>query len=177
MDLSQFTSDDLRQLKALLDAQTDDSGRSPFRDRQLHDLRLLPTKDDPRPTFFWSAETPRDHPVGPGTPFPRLMWHVVTNQEITVKNQADMDRHSEDYTVVPPNMAPPDPQQELAELMAQLSQDDRAMLLASMQHSKLAQIQAQLGALSSAALDDVMARVPAAEAAPKRKSGRPRKVA
>ena len=47
IDLSQFSQDDLIALKAKLDGLTDVSGRSPVRPRQLHDLTLLPTKDDP----------------------------------------------------------------------------------------------------------------------------------
>ncbi len=31
-----------------------------MRPRQLHDLNLAPTASDPRPTFFWSAEKPRN---------------------------------------------------------------------------------------------------------------------
>ena len=74
MDLNHLTPDQIASLKTQL-AQTDTSGRSPIRARQLHDLRLLPTANDPRPTFFWSAEGSRDTVIthtefGNG----KLMW-------------------------------------------------------------------------------------------------------
>lgn len=182
LDISQLSQDDLSQLRQLLGLNEGLGSSllgplSPMKPRQLHDLRLLPTKDDPRPTFFWSAESPRDHAVGPGTPFPRLMWHKVTNQEITVKNQRELDTREEDYTVDPPEMGPIDPQQELAELMAQLSESDRKLLMESMQQTRVDSIRKQLDALSPAALDDVLGRVPSAVEEPTRKRGRPRKIA
>lgn len=177
LDLTSISSEDLQQLKTLLADMPDANGRSPMKPRQLHDLRLLPTKDDPRPTFFWSAETPRDHVVGPGKPFPRLMWHRVTNQEITVKSASEMELKLAEFTMDPPEMGPIDPQQELADLMAQLSDADRQLLLDSMQQTRMAAIQKQLDALSPDALADVLGRVPAAVETPKRKAGRPRKIA
>lgn len=166
MDLTQLSQQDLLALKAQLDALAPDtSGRSPMRfgkDRQLHDLRLAPTADDPRPMFVWSAEPPRNAPLTP-PPYARLMWHKVSNHEITVHSPSEFARREAEgeFTGTPPQMGPIDPQQELAELLAQLSPEDRQLLEEQMRKSKMTEIESRLSSLSSAAHADVFDRVDA----------------
>lgn len=96
--------DDLAALKALLDGLGNNFGRSPIRPRQLTDLRLMPTKDDPRPTFFFSAEAPRNDPEAYKVhPYPRLMWHGESGTEITVYSEKEQkDKEAARYVLTPP---------------------------------------------------------------------------
>ena len=85
LDLSSLSAADIAGLRAMLNG-TDPMGRSPMKPRQLHNLTLLPSATDPRPTFFWSAESPRDTgDLSRTTLYPRLMWHGQTGEEITVE--------------------------------------------------------------------------------------------
>lgn len=162
LDLSQLSPADIASLKALL-AGTDDTGRSPIRERQLHDLRLLPTKDDPRPTFFWSAESPRHAPdLTKTTPYPRLMWHGTTGQEITVKNAEAQETHTaKGFILSPPaNAEQPDPMDAIRLAFESLSPEDRATLVAAQKQSRLDTLQAQMAELSEADLEALIAGAP-----------------
>ncbi len=130
--LSSFTPEQLQLLKAALDGMTNVSGRSPFLPRQLHDLTLLPTKDDPRPTFFWSADKPRN--VGDLTktkPYPKLMWEVPTGREITVANAKDEAAHTaQGFILTPPaNAEKPSPFDVLKDMLEGLTEADRSLVL------------------------------------------------
>jgi len=172
MDLSQLTPDQLRSLKAQLDglpASTDGSGRSPFRPRQLHDLRLLPTKDDPRPTFFWSAESPRDGvDLSKTTPYPALMWHRESGEEITVFSAQDEADHASAYTTHAPQTVLRAPMDELSDLLGQLPEADRALVMEAQRQERMQKLKAQLAALSPEQLEGLLAR---AEPAKKKKAG------
>lgn len=155
IDITQFSPSDIAALKAML-AGTDDTGRSPLRERQLHDLRLLPTKDDPRPTFFWSAESPRNAPdLSQTKPYPRLMWHGTSGQEVTVKDVDGLATHTaKGFILTPPaNAEAPDPKEALRMAFEALSPEDRATLVAAQKQSRLDTIQAQLAELPEAELD------------------------
>lgn len=177
MDLSQllssFTPDQLSALKQHLDGLTDMSGRSPLRPRQLHDLRLLPTKDDPRPTFFWSAESPRHGDVSKTTEYPKLLWHRDTAEEITVRDRADEIAHAEDYTTVAPLTAIAiDPMDAIREALERLTPDERAAILKGQHEDRVTALRAQLAALSPDEIAALTGGQPV-----KRKGGRPRKEA
>lgn len=162
LDLSQLSPSDIASLKAML-AGTDDSGRSPIRDRQLHDLRLLPTKDDPRPTFFWSAEQPRNAgDLTKTSMYPRLMWHSTTGQEITVKDVEAQETHTaKGFILTPPaNAEAPDPMEAIRLAFESLSPEDRATLVAAQQKSRLDTLQAQMAELSEADLEALIAGAP-----------------
>ena len=113
MDLSRMTPDDIASLRAQL-GLTDTSGRSPLKPRQLHDLRLLPTKDDPRPTFFWSAEAPRNvADLTKTSPYPKLLWEPVTGTEVTAQSPEEHETLYAGYLPLAPATAVLDPQAEL----------------------------------------------------------------
>src|SRR5882757_4365765 len=101
MDLANLTPSEIASLRAQLlgapGSANDPTGRSPIKPRQLHDLRLLPTATDPRPMFIPSTETPRDWVVGPGTPFPKLLWHRTTGEERTVHTATEQARYEQDW--------------------------------------------------------------------------------
>lgn len=149
--LGTLQPDQLAALKAAIDGLTDVSGRSPFKPRQLHDLRLPPTKDDPRPTFFWSADPPRNGvDLTKTTVYPRLMWHGVTGQEITVRDAADQQTHTAQgfVLVAPSNAEAPDPLELIRQQLEAMSPEDRQTLIAAAQRDRLAQVQEAMKGLT-----------------------------
>lgn len=159
--------------QVLREGQMGGDGRSPIRERQLHDLRLLPKADDPRPMFIWSAETPRDYVPRPGTAFPKLMWHVESGEEITVQNEAEGRVKSDLYTYTPPLMsAPLDALTELQQVFESLSPEEQQMVLDAQNDRRRKEIEDKLSKLSPAALEALLAK---SEVVTKRKPGRPRK--
>lgn len=133
MDLQSFvTSLTPDQIEALKAALGDNQGRSPIRPHQRHDLRLLPTKEDPCPTYFWSAEAPRNAgDLTRTTPYPRLLWHGKTGIEVTA---ADPKAHAafkaEGYVDLPPaNAEKPEPIDIVREQLDSLSPEDRKLVL------------------------------------------------
>lgn len=174
MDLSSFTPEQIASLKAQLNETND--GRSPFRDRQLHDLRLIPTKDDPRPTFFWSADAPRNaSDLTRTTLYPRLMWDGATGQEIAVNSAAaEHTATAKGFILTPPaNAEAPDAIALLKAQLDLLSPEDRAVLVAAAQKDRLASLQAQIAGLTEAELEALTASLDPAKRGP----GRPRKEA
>ena len=145
---------------------TDGSGRSPIKPRQLTDLRLLPTKDDPRPTFFWSVETPRDWVVGPGTKYPALRWHGETGEEITVHDEdEDRDKGAQGYYLnTPLSAVPHDPVLDLSRALAGLPQAEQQAILAAQQQQRTDTLTAQLAALPQADLERLLAALSPAPA-------------
>jgi hypothetical protein len=135
-------------------------GRSPMRPRQLHDLRLPPTKDDPRPTFFWSAEAPRDGvDLTRTTEFPKLMWDAETGTEVTVTDAEDQGRHvARGYVFVAPTSVVIDPMDAIKAQWDALSADDQALLLESQRQDRIAMLKAKLSALPEAKLAELLAR-------------------
>lgn len=124
-------------------------GRSPIRPRQLHDLTLVPAADDPRPTFFWSAEKPRNVPdLTKTSEYPRLMWHGTTGTEITVASREKQQAHlSMGYVLTAPHSIAIDP---LAALQAQfdaLPLADRELLVKSIEQDRIEKLKHQLGSL------------------------------
>lgn len=150
LDVSRLTEEDLVQLSALLKAKEglDDQGRSPFRPRQLHNLNLPPTADDPRPTFFWSAEPPRNAALVP-PPFAQLVWHAVTHQERTVHSKHELQEAlASGWTDIYPQQAALSPEEQLERDLAQISPEDRDLLMKANEEARLKRIQAQLDGLS-----------------------------
>lgn len=168
MDLSAFTPEQIASLKAALVSDT--SGRSPLRDRQLHDLRLVPTKDDPRPTFFWSTESPRNAAdLTKTTLYPRLMWHSATGAEITVTSAAVEQSYTDQgFVVTPPaNAVAPDPMDTIRQQLESLSPEDRKLIVQAAQKDRLAKIQEAMAGLSE---EDLTALAASLEPAKKQKS-------
>ena len=155
-------------------------GRSPIRPRQLHDLRLLPTKDDPRPTFFWSATAPRDGvDLTRTSEFPKLLFHGETGTEIVVQSRDEQQAHlAMGYTFNAPAWQAPDPMDAIQAQWDALSADDQALLLESQKQDRIAMLKAKLSALPEAKLAEMLAK--AAQETPaqqeiRRGPGRPRK--
>ncbi len=186
IDVSQLSQEDLVTLRALLTGATDSFGldalgRSPIRDRQLTNLNLPPRADDPRPTFFWSAESPRNGgDLTKTKPYPRLMWSPA-GVEVTAPNLKAQETYTaQGYVLLPPADQPaPDPVDDLTAALDALSDADRKALFASVQASRIAALQEKMSALT----DEQIAAIVAAasdgttpEGAPeKRGPGRPRK--
>lgn len=160
LDLSSLSVDDLLALKARLDGLTDVSGRTPLRPRQLHDLRLLPTKDDARPTFFWSAEPPRDAgDLTRTTPYPMLMWHAETGAEITVHDAKAMQAYkAQGYVTTAPFAMELDPMDVLAAQIDALSEADRTALIESQRQDRIAAMRSKLANLSEDKLAILLAQ-------------------
>lgn len=137
----------------------DPSGRSPMRPRQLHDLTLLPTKDDPRPTFFWSAEKPRHAAdLSKISEFPKLMWHGTTGTEISVTSRDDQQAHlSMGYVLSAPANAVVNPLAALQSQLDAIPESDRALLLKSIETDRINKLRAQLGELPADQLEALLA--------------------
>src|SRR5262245_45357297 len=183
MDLSIFTPEQLaafspQQLEVLAASMNgrDNYGRSPIRaDRQLHDLRLLPNKDDPRPTFFWSADAPRDgRDLTKISRYHMLMWHRDTGEEITVYSAAEEAQRSSEYTTEPPVTPVVDPVGAARDALADLTPEELQMVVEAQRSARLLAVQAKLAALPAETVDRLFAEPVAAEPV-KRGPGRPRK--
>ncbi len=173
----QLSPELLQQIQAAIQNGTlqlgNPAGRSPIKPRQLHDLRLLPTKDDPRPTFFWSAESPRD--VGDltrTTEFPKLMWHAEGGQEITIHSAEEQRRLlTQGYVLTAPASVVIDVMDQMRAQFEALSAEDQALLIDAQKQDRLAALRAQLGTLPEDKLQAMLAQADPA----KRKPGRPKK--
>lgn len=143
----------LDQLHAILGAG---NGRSPIKPRQLHDLRLLPTATDPRPTFFWSAEGARDV-VETHSPYPKLLWHKDTGVEITVQTEAEHRLKAADYVTVAPNSTPQSEADRIKALFDSLSPEDQKIVLDADRKARLEKIQSGLSNLSDSDRASLMA--------------------
>jgi hypothetical protein len=132
---------------------TNNAGRSPFRPRQLHDLTLLPTKDDPRPTFNWSADPPRDDGGESRRtfPYPRLLW-TADGTEITVHSEAEhRGMVAQGYLEQAPGDVVIDQAEQLRQMLEALSPADRALVVDG---QRQARIKAALSALEELPLGE-----------------------
>lgn len=141
-----------------LTSVTDTGGRSPFRPRQLHDLRLAPRADDPRPTFFATSEVPRDWNTTAQHEYPKLMWSPQ-GQEIVIPagNDAkaqELDYEAKGYLHLPP--ADQSPVDAVEREMAQLSEEDRALVVEMQRQSRMARLEERLKGLTDDELKAVM---------------------
>jgi len=171
MDLQGLTHEQLLALKARLDGLTDVTGRTPFRDRQLHNLTLQPTATDARPLFVWSAEQPRDYRPEPGKLFPALVWNQETGEERTVHSQADRDALGAEWQGVQPASVVINPLDDMQAALDALSPEDRAAVIQSQQDARKSDLTARLAALSPDQLEALLS------GQPKTKAGRSRKIA
>jgi hypothetical protein len=134
------------------------SGRSPLRPRQLTDLRLAPRADDPRPTFFQTSEVPRDWDTTAQHEYPKLMWSPK-GQEIVIHPGKDAKAQEADYEqkgyvhYAPADEAPMD---AVEREMAQLSDEDRALVLEMQQKARMNRLQEKLSHLTDQELAAVM---------------------
>ncbi len=134
------------------------TGRSPMRERQLHDLTLLPTADDPRPTFFWSAEKPRNEQIGPGTPYPRLLW-TAEGVEVTVHSPEEHRRMvTQGYQEQCPADVVIDVMEQLQSQFEALPEADKQLLIAAQRQDRIGKLQAQLADLPEDRLNALLAQ-------------------
>lgn len=143
-------------------------GRSPIKPRQLHDLRLLPTATDPRPLFIPSAEGSRDVPER-HLPYPRLLWHVETGQEITVHSLEEHQAKGEMWISTPPASQALDPVARAKEMFDALSPEDQALVLEQQRQARIASVTAAMGGLTATQAAEALGQPV------KRGPGRPRK--
>ena len=147
--LDTFTPEQIEALRAeLASVQAQDGTRSPYRNRQLDNLELKPTADDPRPTFFWSAEPPRSRKVE-RPPFRQLLWHGESGREITVKSEEELQRKIREGYELRPRTAVVYTAGERAEMLFNaLSEDDKQMVLEQRRQSRIAKAHEALAALN-----------------------------
>ncbi len=154
-----LTAADLAEL-----AQTTDTGgRSPIKPRQLNDLRLLPRADDPRPTFYASAQVPRDWDTTTQHEFPKLMW-TPEGTEVVILNSPDAKKtekawEAKGYSHIPP--ADVTPFDAVEREMRQLTDEERAYVLDLQRQARIAKIQDKLGRLTESELAMIGAAAPA----------------
>ena len=174
LDLSAFNPEQLAQLKTALDSLTSTDGRSPIVERQLNDLRPLPTATDPRPTFFFSADSPRNvGDLNKTSLYPRLMWTPdgVEVKCLDEKHQARLEK-SGHMLVAPDTAVLPTSADLMRTALSALSPEDRKVVLQSAQAARLAKVQEMAAELTEGELDALMAEMEPAKRGP----GRPRNV-
>lgn len=166
--LSMFTPEQIEALKVQLLANN--SGRSPIKPRQLHDLRMLPTKDDPRPLFIMSAETPRDFgDVSKTHPYPALLWHRDTGEEITVQSAKERATYGAEWKSVPPVDRVLTPMEDISELLAGLTEHERSVVLEAQNRQRMESLQSRLAELTPEQLAALVAGLPQPKAVPGQK--------
>jgi hypothetical protein len=132
-------------------------GRSPFRPRQLDDLTLAPTKDDPRPTFFWSAVSPRHAgDLKKTEPYPRLLWHRESGQEITVHSLSEHQKKLADYQEIAPALVAVDPMAAIQAELDALSPEDRALVIEGQRQDRINALRAKMAKLPDASLETLL---------------------
>ncbi len=174
MNLEHLSPEDLASLKQQLGIGPN-SGRvtdvDPPRPRQLHDLRLLPTATDARPLFIPSAEAPRDgRDLTKTTPYPKLMFHKDTGEEITVISSADERQHSDLYDLMPKAGVVLEPMDALKLELDSFSDEDQKLIINAQQQTRIAAMQAKLAGLSEEKLAALLAAAEGGEKKSKRKS-------
>lgn len=139
------------QIAGLLSQQAGER-RSPLRERELTDLTLLPSKDDPRPTFYQETDGREFLPIRQN-PFPKLLWHTKTGQEVTVRSareQKDLGMVGEGglWTDVAPITGPVDPETQARKMFAALSPEDQEFILEHQRQMKLEAVKKMMGLLT-----------------------------
>ncbi len=163
--LSQFSPEQIEALKIALGQAA--NSRSPIRERQLHDLRLMPTKDDPRPMFIMSTEAPRDgRDLTRTTPFPALLWHKATGEEITVHSAKEKAERGQEWVSTPPEHRVMTPIVELSELMAGLTEHERTVLFEEQNTSRMESLRERLADLTPEEVTKLFAELAPAKVAP-----------
>ncbi len=150
----------LAQLEAQVGGKPLDFRSRPHPKRQLDDLRLMPTADDPRPSFFMSAETPRGWDTSKPGPYAQLMWNRDTGDEITVHSEAERAAHADAYTTDPPMNRIVTQAQAVADLLASLSPEDRMAVIKAQQARRLEAASAAMAGLTDDQLDAVLKSMP-----------------
>ncbi len=141
-----LTAQELQELTTV----TDTNGRSPFRARQLTDLRLLPRADDPRPTFFATSEVPREWDTTAQHEYPKLMWSPK-GQEITIPAGKDAKEQELGYERQGYGHRPPadaSPLDAVEREMAQLSDEDRRLVLEMQKKARMSRLEEKLAGLT-----------------------------
>jgi hypothetical protein len=158
------------QLTLPANGETNLAGRSPLRPRQLHDLTLLPTKDDPRPTFNWSADPPRDDGGASRRtfPYPRLLW-TKDGTEITVHSEAEhRGMVAQGYLEQAPGDIVIDQAEQLRQMLEALSPADRALVVDGQRQARIKAALSALEELPRGEADSMLESLEATSAKAKR---------
>jgi hypothetical protein len=148
----------------------DPQGRSPIRPRQLHNLLLLPTKDDPRPTFYWSAEAPRNDPHVTDQHLydqGKLLWSKDGVEIVVYSAEQEADKLAQGYLTVAPGSVEIDPLASLTAQLEALPAELRGQLVESQQKERLKRMETQLADLDPEALATILAALEPKKAAKK----------
>ncbi len=122
-------------------------GRSPLRPRQLTDLRLVPTATDPRPTWVQDTDG-REFGVITHLPYPALLWHRETGQEITVHSAKEREERGDMWVTVAPSTVVADPVDAARRMFESLSPEDQAFVLENQRQARIAAVSSAMGALT-----------------------------
>ncbi len=164
-----LTAQELQELTTV----TDTNGRSPFRPRQLNNLLLMPRADDPRPTFFATVQVPREWDTTAQHEYPKLMW---SPQGVEVKIEPGSEAKAQEQAYEAKgylHFAPADESllDAVEREMAQLSPEDRQMVLEMQKKARMSRLEERLSHLTDEELS-LVAGEPM-----KRGVGRPKKTA
>jgi len=154
----EFSPEQMAEIQRMInEGMISQTGRSPLRDRQLHDLRLVPTATDPRPLFIPSAELPRDAKPYVYTKFPSIRWHRETGAEVSVKDAKAAAALGPEYVDYPVHLQPLDPMAGMADALAALTDKERDAITANQRDLRMAKLQEQLSQMSESDLETVLA--------------------
>lgn len=142
-------------------------GRSPFRDRQLTDLTLKPSARDPRPTFYAETDGREFQPITQ-KPFPKLLWHVETHQEITVGSEQELQTRGAMWTTTPPVTTPLTQEEIAKKLFDSLNPADQALIIEHQHQLKLETVKRALEGLGESQIASLLAQMTPTAVAGKR---------
>lgn len=137
---------------------TDNHGRSPFRERQLTDLTLKPSARDPRPTFFAETDGREFQPIRQ-SPYPKLLWHVDTHEEITVASQQEEITRGAMWTPTAPMTMPLTPEEMARKLFESLNDADKALIVEHQHQVRLDTVKRALEGLSEGQAAELLAQL------------------
>lgn len=150
IDIHALSESDLQALRARLGTLAPDPmGRIvQMPGRQLHDLNLQPTAEDPRPLFVPSAASPRDVQVGRPTEYKKLMWSP-DGREIAVSTRAEEDAYAaKGYVLTSPATRAMSTEELIAAEFASLPPEDQQLVIETAKAAKLATMQERLASLT-----------------------------
>jgi hypothetical protein len=135
------------------------TGRSPIRDRQLDDLTLKPSARDPRPTFYGETDAREFQPITQ-KPYPKLLWHINTGEEITVRDEHEEKTRGVMWTPVAPVAGPSDPEAVARRLFEALGPEDQAFILEHEHQMRLDTVKRAMAQLTASQAATIVAMPP-----------------
>lgn len=137
--------------------------------RQLRDISRQPTEHDNRPLFYYDRLSENDPEFGKPAPYRVLRWHPTTGEEVCATSAAELAGYeAQGYVSFPPNQHPTTVNESIKDELAELSPEDRALVLAAAKQARMEALTKKLAGLSDADLALISA---AEKATGKRKAG------